>query len=104
VVALLYLYGRRETSPLRLRSGGLGSLFASIITFAYLSDQLGQLRSVLRARGALVTVSMGIGPWVQLAGAGIVLAVGIWAVRLERRRRPSRPRIYAPPPSGRATI
>jgi hypothetical protein len=102
VVALLYLYGRRETSPQLLRSLGLGSLIASVVTFVYLSDQLGQLRSVLRARGALVTVSMGIGPWVQLAGAGIVVAVGIWAVRLEKRRRPSRPRMYAPPPSGRA--
>jgi hypothetical protein len=100
VVALLYLYGRRETSPQLLRSLGLGSLIASVFTFVYLADQLGQVRSVLRARGALVTVSMGIGPWVQLAGAGIVLAVGIWAVRLERRRRPSRPRIYAPPSSG----
>ncbi len=104
VVALLYLYGRRETSPQLLRSLGLGSLIASVVTFVYLSDQLGQLRSVLRARGALVTVSMGIGPWVQLAGAGIVVAVGIWAVRLERGRRPSRPRIYAPPPPGRTAI
>jgi hypothetical protein len=101
VVALLYLYGRRETSPQLLRSLGLGSLIASVFTFVYLTDQLGQLRSVLRARGALVTVSMGIGPWVQLAGAGIVVAVGIWAVRLERARRPSRPRVYAPPPPGR---
>ncbi len=98
VVAVLYLYGRRETSPQLLRSLGFGSVIAAVFTFVYLSDQLGRLRSVLRARGALVTVSMGIGPWVQLAGAGIVLAVGIWAVRLERRRRPSRPRIYAPPP------
>jgi hypothetical protein len=101
VVALLYLYGRRETSPQLLRSLGFGSLIASVFTFVYLTDQLGQLRSVLRARGALVTVSMGIGPWVQLAGAGIVVAVGIWAVRLERGRRPSRPRVYAPPPPGR---
>jgi hypothetical protein len=104
VVALLYLYGRRETSPQLLRSLGFGSLIASIFTFVYLTDQLGQLRSVLRARGALVTVSMGIGPWVQLAGAGIVVAVGIWAVRLERGRRPSRPRVYAPPPPGRTAI
>jgi hypothetical protein len=102
VVALLYLYGRRETSPQLLRSLGLGSVIASIFTFIYLSDQLSRLRFVLRARGALVTVSMGIGPWVQLVGAGIVFAVGVWAVRLERRRRPSRPRIYAPPPPGRA--
>ena len=104
VVALLYLYGRRETSPQLLRSLGFGSLIASVFTFVYLTDQLGQLRSVLRARGALVTVSMGIGPWVQLAGAGIVVAVGIWAVRLERGRRPSRPRVYAPPPPGRTAI
>jgi hypothetical protein len=102
VVALLYLLGRRETSPQLLRSLGLGSLIASAFTFMYLTDQLGQLKSVLRARGALVTVSMGIGPWVQLAGAGIALAVGVWAVRLERRRRPSRPRIYAPPSSDRS--
>jgi hypothetical protein len=101
VVALLYLYGRRETSPQLLRSLGFGSLIASVFTFVYLTDQLSQLRSVLRARGALVTVSMGIGPWVQLAGAGIVVAVGIWAVRLERARRPSRPPVYAPPPPGR---
>jgi hypothetical protein len=104
VVALLYLYGRRETSPQLLRSLGFGSLIASVFTFVYLTDQLGQVRSVLRARGALVTVSMGIGPWVQLAGAGIVVAVGIWAVRLERGRRPSRPRVYAPPPPGRTAI
>jgi hypothetical protein len=103
VVALLYLSGRRETSPQLLRSLGLGALIASIFNFIYLSDQLGQLKAVLRARGALVTASMGIGPWVQIVGAGIVFAVGIWAVRLERGRRPSRPRTYASPPSGPAT-
>ena len=102
VVALLYVYGRRETSPQLLRSLGLGSVIASAFTFVYLSDQVSQLRSVLRARGVLVTVSMGIGPWVQLVGAGIVFPVGIWAVRLERRRRPSRPPVYTPPPPGRA--
>lgn len=102
VVALLYLLGRRETSPQLLRSLGLGALIASVFNFIYLSDQLGHLRSLLRARGALVTASMGIGPWVQIVGAGIVFAVGIWAVRLERGRRPSRPRTYASPPPGPA--
>ena len=103
VVALLYLSGRRETSPQLLRSLGLGALIASVFNFIYLSDQLGQLKAVLRAKGALVTASMGIGPWVQIVGAGIVFAVGIWAVRLERGRRPSRPRSYASPPPGPAT-
>ena len=102
VVALLYLDGQRETSPKLLRNLGLGSVIASVYTFIYLSDQLSQLRSVLRARGALVTVSMGIGPWMQLAGAGVVFAVGVWAVTLDKRTRPSHPRTYAPPPRGHA--
>ncbi len=102
VVGALYLAGRRESGPQLLRSLGFGAVVASVLNFAFLVDEIDKVRSVLRPRGVLVTVSMGIGPWVQLVGAGTVLAVGIWAVRLERRTRPSRPRSYAPPPPDRA--
>jgi len=104
VIGLVYLAGRREASPRLLESLGLGVVIASLINYVLLLDRIESVRSDLLARGLVVTVSAGTGPLVELGGALIALAGGIWAARLARRTSPRRPAPHVPPPPDRAIV
>ncbi|HEX9410168.1 MAG TPA: hypothetical protein VF986_00505 [Actinomycetota bacterium] len=91
-----YLAGRREGSPRLLLSLGVGSIVVFLIQYPVTTGRIAPLKSALTARGAIATVSLGFGLWVELAGAIMILAGGLYAYMLWKNTLPPQ-RSYVPP-------
>jgi hypothetical protein len=92
-----YLAGRREASPRLLQGLGVGSIIVFLFQFQSTLSGMGPLRTALHARGVVAMVSIGFGVWVELAGAILTLAAGIYAVKLSKEaNQPGG--TYVPPP------
>jgi hypothetical protein len=98
VAGAAYLAGRRESTPRLLRGLGIGSIIVLLIQFPTALSRMGPLRAALQARGLAATVSLGFGVWVELAGAILTLAGGLYAISLSKRTSQSRGSWVPPPP------
>ena len=88
VAAGFYLAGRREGSPRLLLSLGAGSILVFLIQLPITLSRIDPIKKALQARGVVVTVSLGIGLWVELAGAILIFAGGVYATMIWNRTKP----------------
>jgi hypothetical protein len=75
---------------------GVGSIVVFLIQYPVTTGRIAPLKSALTARGAIATVSLGIGVWVELIGAIMILAGGSYAYMLWKKTLPPQ-RSYVPP-------
>jgi hypothetical protein len=91
VVGALYLAGRREAGPRLLFGFGISSIIVFVIQSSHVFSDMTHARATFASRGLSLTVSTGFGLWVELVGAIVALAAGLYAIRLSKA--------HASPPS-----
>jgi hypothetical protein len=96
LAGIAYLAGRREGSPRLIRTLGISSIIVFLIQFSITVSRFGSLRDALRTERILARISVGPGVWVELIGAILTLAGGLYAMTLFERAK-TRPAAYASP-------
>jgi hypothetical protein len=95
VVGIRHLRDRRSGSRGRLLVWGAAAAVASLMQLWRTQDALEPARRVLAARGVDATVTLGIGVWLELVGALLILVGGMAAWRAYAASAPGRPDLEA---------
>jgi hypothetical protein len=96
VASVMYMSGRREATPRLLLGLGITSIVVFLLQLSITQSRMDPLQVALQGKGLTVDVAMGFGVWVELVGAILAFAGGLYAYRLWKRTvQPHR--AYIPP-------
>ena len=91
VIGVLYLAGRRETLSTWLFWLGVSAAVVFVFQYSSTLNDMQDARAAFEARGLQVSLRLGIGIFVEAAGAALVLASGLVAALAKRTRAESGP-------------